>query len=432
MSIRRLSDHPAFTALGDVARALPGDLGRATRQELRRRREDLLDNLPPVVLAGVRRFRPVLRLPGTDVTLVTRHDDVVDVLKDSRAFQVTPYARTMAELAGPFALGQDGDDHDAARARLCDALAGVDEATLDAWAHTTAEQLVADARSIGAFDVVADLAWRLPARFAADHLGLPGPDEDSLISWSRILFEGIFLNPGRQRGLAEEAAVAAERLSSHVDAAVGAARAQGAPGDTALHRLAAAGQSDEQVRADLVGLVVAAGPTVAECIAITADDLLRRTSVRGPLRAAAKGFDSTTVWRHARESLRLAPQSPGLVRQAAGGAPAGAAAGGASAGGSRLAGRVAPGTIVLASTAAAMRDPSAVRNPGRFDVDRADGAYLHFGTGPHRCIGEHIAPLLVGAALCALFRRDGLRRAPGPQGRLAVEGRWPSHLNVLL
>jgi cytochrome P450 len=413
----------ALTAIGDVARALPGDLGRATRQELRRRGEAWLERPPPIVLAGVRRFLPATRLPGTNITLVTRHHDVIEVLRDSGTFHVTPYARTMVELAGPFALGQDGADHAAARSRLHDALEPCNGSELERWAHKAAERLVSEGCQDGALDAVTDLAWRLPARFTADHLGVPGPDEDTLIAWSRSLFEGIFLNLDRQRWLVKEAATAAERLRSHVDDAVGAARAQSAPGATALHRLAASGEPDGQARTDLVGLVVATVPTVAECIAIIVDDLLRRTRVHQRLHAAAATYDSATVWRHARESLRLTPQSPGLVRQATDDA---------TVGGGPRAGRVAAGSVVLASTAAAMRDPSVAPHPGRFDVDRADDAYLHFGTGPHRCIGEHIAPVLIAAAVTALFRRPGLRRAPGPHGRLAVEGRWPTHLHVLL
>ena len=71
--------------------------------------------------------------------------------------------------------------------------------------------------------------YRSPARFTADHLGVPGPDEDTLIAWSRSLFEGIFLNLDRQRWLVREAATAAERLRSHVDDVVSAARAPSRP-----------------------------------------------------------------------------------------------------------------------------------------------------------------------------------------------------------
>lgn len=49
------------------------------------------------------------------------------------------------------------------------------------------------------------------------------------------------------------------------------------------------------------------------------------------------------------------------------------------------------GDKVMLNFGAANRDPDKFPDPGTFDIDRESGAHLGFGTGRHRCIGEHLA-----------------------------------------
>lgn len=49
------------------------------------------------------------------------------------------------------------------------------------------------------------------------------------------------------------------------------------------------------------------------------------------------------------------------------------------------------GDKVMLNFGAANRDPDKFPEPGRFDIDRDSGPHLGFGTGRHRCIGEHLA-----------------------------------------
>jgi cytochrome P450 len=74
--------------------------------------------------------------------------------------------------------------------------------------------------------------------------------------------------------------------------------------------------------------------------------------------------------------------------------------------------RIAAGDGVVASTAAANRDPSRFSYPDRIDLDRAPRGHLAFGHGRHKCLGQHLARLMVEAGLGTLLRRlDGLRPA---------------------
>jgi len=49
------------------------------------------------------------------------------------------------------------------------------------------------------------------------------------------------------------------------------------------------------------------------------------------------------------------------------------------------------GDKVMLNYAAANRDPAKFEHPAEFDIDRPGNQHLSFGTGRHRCIGEHLA-----------------------------------------
>jgi cytochrome P450 len=72
-----------------------------------------------------------------------------------------------------------------------------------------------------------------------------------------------------------------------------------------------------------------------------------------------------------------------------------------------LGGFVIPaGTLVIANTAAANRDPAVYNDPDRFDITREDTpAMLTFGGGIHYCLGAHLARIELAEALTTMARR---------------------------
>jgi len=73
------------------------------------------------------------------------------------------------------------------------------------------------------------------------------------------------------------------------------------------------------------------------------------------------------------------------------------------------------GTIVVASTAAANRDPSVYPDPDRFDITReAPESMLTFGGGFHYCLGVHLAKAELAVALTILATRMPRIRRTGP------------------
>ena len=68
--------------------------------------------------------------------------------------------------------------------------------------------------------------------------------------------------------------------------------------------------------------------------------------------------------------------------------------------------RIPAGTLVIANTAAANRDPDVYRDPDRFDITREDApAMLTFGGGIHYCLGAHLARIELAEALTTMARR---------------------------
>jgi len=76
---------------------------------------------------------------------------------------------------------------------------------------------------------------------------------------------------------------------------------------------------------------------------------------------------------------------------------------------------VPAGTLVIANTAAANRDPAVYTDPDRFDITREDApAMLTFGGGIHYCLGAHLARIELAEALTTMARRMPNIRSVGP------------------
>ena len=73
------------------------------------------------------------------------------------------------------------------------------------------------------------------------------------------------------------------------------------------------------------------------------------------------------------------------------------------------------GTLVIANTAAANRDPGVYDDPDRFDITREHtSAMLTFGGGVHYCLGAHLARIELAEALTTMARRMPNIRRAGP------------------
>ncbi|KAF5017298.1 hypothetical protein F66182_10796 [Fusarium sp. NRRL 66182] len=79
---------------------------------------------------------------------------------------------------------------------------------------------------------------------------------------------------------------------------------------------------------------------------------------------------------------------------------------------------VQPGDRVFVSFVSAAKDPDMFPNPDVVDPRRPLESYIHYGVGPHACLGRDISQVALTELFRALFRKKGLRRVNGAQGEL--------------
>jgi cytochrome P450 len=78
--------------------------------------------------------------------------------------------------------------------------------------------------------------------------------------------------------------------------------------------------------------------------------------------------------------------------------------------------RIEEGQKVVMYFGSANRDPEKFENPDDFDLSRKPNEHIAFGTGPHGCLGQHIARIEIDAVLHeVLTRMDGLEITGEPE-----------------
>jgi cytochrome P450 len=89
------------------------------------------------------------------------------------------------------------------------------------------------------------------------------------------------------------------------------------------------------------------------------------------------------------------------------------------------------GDLVTVSLAGAGRDPSVFAAPDEFDVRRPNARrHLAWASGPHICLGMHLARLEALTALKAALALPGLRLAPSSPPPHGLVFRKPSAVKV--
>ncbi|NLE86582.1 MAG: cytochrome P450 [Myxococcales bacterium] len=382
--------------------------------------------------AYLRRHYPILVLPRFAV--VTRYDDVKDVLARDEDFGVTEvYAERMERTSGPFILGMErtaryereaawlrGAVHDDDVARVRHLTRGYVADALEAARRASRGDVVE-------LDLVARLTRRIPVLLIRDYFGVPVADEAQMMRWMRATFWELFLNLTNDRGVRRAAEEAAAELNPYLEQVI-AARAQeladGDDRDDFLSRLirtrASFGEtpfSDFDVRRNLAGVIIGAVDTLNKAGAQLVAELLRRPEQLAAAQRAARADDLDLVSRYAFEALRYDPLNPILLRVCrrdtflAPGTPREAS--------------IAAGTTVCVATQSAMFDPERFERPEEFRVDRPYESYLLFGDGQHRCFGEAFNRVILPELLLALLRLPQLRRPRGRRGMMTFEGPFP-------
>ena len=354
---------------------------------------------PPAEWAELRGECPVahVKLPsGDQATLLTRYEDVKQVLADPRFSRLlnAPDAARLSDTddGGLFSsemaaiIPDSGEEHQRWRRLVGKWFTAKRMSALRPQMARIAEQLIDEMVERGRpADLKASLSFPLPVYVICDMLGVPAADRERFSYWSDTL-----LNLTKYEKAEIDAAQAEffQYMSDHL----AAKRAE--PGDDLLSELIAAGGPEDGGLTDLqvlvtgMALLVAGHETTANMIGKMVAMLLADRTRWERLLA-----DPSLIRTAVEESLRFDANSGfGLPRYL----PEETEVGGA----------VLPkGTTVICSMAAANRDESAFAAADQLDLTRSPNAHLAFGSGAHSCLGQALARTELQVVLEVLLRK---------------------------
>jgi cytochrome P450 len=367
---------------------------------------------------------------NTGTAIVTRHQDVIEVLDRNADFEVV-YEPKMRALTGGanFFLGMQDTPlytRDTSNLRLAMRRDDVDT-IIEPLARRLAGELVAKHQK--GMDVPNDLTLQVPTAIVTDYLGITGAPNSDLVAWATAMFWYLFVDLGADAEVERKALAAGTASCAAIDAAVARRKASGETSDDVLGRCLVLGKAGQPgmdnlgIRNALFGLFIGAIQTLSKASVQALDQLLERPHALAAAQRAARSNDDALLAAHVFEAFRFNPLNPLIYRRAARDARI--------ASGSLRSRLIPKGSMVLAVNLSAMFDPLRIDAPESFRADRPWGDYILWGYGMHTCFGAHVNRAVMPAMLKPLLLKHGLRRAAGAAGRIDTGGTpFPQHFKV--
>lgn len=270
-------------------------------------------------------------------------------------------------------------------------------------AAAIAAELINERLGKGPFDYVNEFAAQIPARIIADILGIPRSDLPVFMQWISDTAEAIGFIDVARRPQIEESLVA---FNAYVDKLLADRRAN-PRGDFLSDYVAATAASGDmtegEIRAQVVGLILAGSDTTRNAMCMTLFQLLQHPEQWRALIADPDGLKKKA----SEEGLRYEPVVAGIPRVALDDMA--------------VEGYLIPGgAMISVSLLSVLRDPEVYANPDSFDIHRTDQQRWHlaFGAGAHRCAGEALARVELEEVLAAIARLAPNTRIVGAAPRL--------------
>jgi cytochrome P450 len=415
---------PLLTAFDAIA-AMGGDPKAIAGQQFEYIMDQIRGNALPF-FQELRDDRPILQNPAA--TLVSRFQDVEEVLRRETIFSVSPYLPRMMGVIGPFVLSQDitpGYDHDISIMRLVVRREDLSRVK-DIVSRCAAGIVQALFQGPGPVEIVQTLTRKVPVRLAAEYFGVAAPDDAQMMGWARACFREFFINLLDTPDMRAPAMTAGSEMRARLDALLAERLAGGGDSkDDVMGRLLCLqaaggldGVDDELVRRTLAGLVIGMVETTSQAAIQALLVLFSMPDALAKAAAAAKADNDDALAGLVFEALRFRPINPMVVRVAkedyhlAAGEP--------------HATLIPKGSTVFALTWSAMFDPRVLERPEEFRPGRPDYHYLHFATGQHACYGRYISQIQIPQILKPLLKLPGLR----PVGAPEYDGTFPQTLLV--
>ena len=369
---------------------------------------------PYRIYAEARERAPVFFAERFGFWVVTRHEDVLRVLKDGRTFSsrdalTSSHVDLPAEVQAvldegwpemPVIIDTDAPLHTAIRGLVTKAFTPRRVAEMAPRIEELATELLDELAPEGEADIVRRFAWPLPLALVGEMLGVPRADLPRLHEWSvhwlRLKQPGATIDQQLEwaRSTVELQRYFMELLDD---------RERNPTDDLTSALLAASRGIDPPLsRAAVMGvpldLVVAGHVTVTRAIGNALVLILAEPGRADDLRA-----DPSLVAPAVEEILRLESPAQGLFRTTTREVTIGGVT-------------LPAGARVMVHYGSANRDEHVFACPAEYDPRREGlGRHLAFGKGVHFCIGAPLARLELTIALPLLLERlPGLRLVEAP------------------
>lgn len=345
------------------------------------------------VLARLRATEPVSWVAGLECWLVTRYEEAVAVMRDSRGFTVDDPRFSTARVVGRSMLSVDGSEHTRHRSPF---VAPFRPAQVQQRFGDEVERLVRDLiagfRDDGEVELRGALAGPLSVAVVADVLGLEVSDAGTVLGWYAAIVDAV----SGMRSDAEVPQPAREAMAAL------ARRVHDGLGGDGLLGAAAGDLPEAQVVANAAVMMFGGIETTEGMILNAVLHLLEN-----PTQMDAVAADPAHAAALVEESLRMEPAAAVVDRYATTDVRLGGA-------------DICAGELVRVSLAGANRDPAVFTEPGVFDPSRSNlRSQLAFARGPHVCLAMDLARLEARVAVRTLVEAlPGLRlaRPASPRG----------------
>ena len=357
---------------------------------------------PYAVFEQLRVEAPVAYAPAIDMWTVTDYDDVDAIFKDPYTFSaaiaqspldpIAPEAQAILDEGfRPLAVMSNLDlpDHARIKAHTSRAFSARRISKMETVVRERATAMVEALPATGTVDLVAELAFPLPAVTIFKMIGFPDADLEMLKSWC-----GNRLVMTWGRTTAEEQQRIARQMVSYFTYCEAFVRTRAAePADDLTSDLLATGLEDgtlshAEIVSIIYGLSFAGHENITNMIANTVRRLLENPKTWAALVAdpshlpntieEALRFDSSNI------AWRRVTTRPVTLRGV----------------------EIPKGARILVLLGAANHDPRKYPDPETFDIERKDArSHLAFGKGIHYCLGAALTRLELGIVLQLLTTR---------------------------
>jgi cholest-4-en-3-one 26-monooxygenase len=367
------------------------------------------NGLPNDLFARLRDESPCLRMPceipGHEKTawVLSRYEDVATMLRDPGSFVsgngVTMRARhtTVSEDGGkPAMITMDGEAHVRNRRLVNRGFTPAVVRSFEEHFRAIAGDIIGRALERGTFDFVAEVASQFPLHAICDLLGVPEADRSALARWTNTLTTPT--DP-EYAPTPEEFFAAMEHMWAYGLELAELRRRN--PGTDVMSVIVAATDNETLSEDELMGFVftlaAAGNETTRNSASHALLALLQRPEQLSWLRERAEQIPESAI----EELLRWSTPVIYIRRTAANDLEID--------GQSVAAGEPVTGFVVSANF-----DPVEFTEPLELDLTRKPNRHLSFATGPHLCMGAHIARLELRVLFEELLRRTTKLEATGP------------------